>query len=295
MKGTPTAFGMKRSPAPMLLVIALLSGSSAYGQLQPLQEYQPADKSYQLTRIGTLPGAVAELGGFTAMEAQFGVAFCSAPITEAVFGIAPSGRANPHAGTVSFFSSADISRGKGTLVAAKKINLAKQGEAMGGAASDGKSVWQVLYDTKTLAQIDPAGSRVMSAIRLPRADLIGGLAYHQGSLWLHVVTERVIVQLEPSKGEIIHKIPSNPNINGLAWLNNRFFVTIDGQGVQPAVPGDPAVAELDPKTGKVLKTWPLPKNHLPHALSSDGKSLFIMMQIGKDVWRNFELYRFKFN
>ncbi len=258
-----------------------------------LTTYTPSNGSYTLHHVGTVPGAVAEMGGFAMHSASMAFAACADAVDTGVHHT-PFGRKNPYAGSLSIFSLADIVNANPQPTPIISANLGRYGNQTGGVATDGTNYYQVVYDTGVIVKNGPNG-QVAAVLKIPTAGLNGGLDYHNGTLWLHAVTAGVIVQLDANTGAVLHSIPADPSINGLAWLNNRFFVTINGQGVQPPVPGNPAVAELDPNTGAMLGYWPMPAGYLPHALTSDGANLYMMVQVGSSMWTKFQVYSFTLN
>ena len=255
----------------------------------------------KVTKIHPLPGAIAELGGLAANDSVIVASACSSAGGaggDAFAGVAAPGprpltrKANSLSGNLVHLDREHIEGKSGAPKLLVKSTIPFEGK-FGGGTWDGQNFWHVVYSKNVILKLDRTDNRIIGLIPTPSKGVTGGITFDGKDFWVHGTDAHKIFQIDRAEGKVLHSIPSNPSVNGLAWYNDRLYVSINGRGVDPPVPGDPAIQVWDPKTGRVLKSYPLPANLYPHDMAFvKPASLLIMMQEGTDAWSDFHLYKF---
>src|SRR5262245_33059774 len=121
-----------------------------------------------------------------------------------------------------------------------------------GTAFDGQHLFQIAEDR--IQKIDPKSGRVLATIPAPGGGGDSGLAWAEGTLWVHT-------------GVILRTITSNRFVTGVTW--------IDGELWHGTWEGDESdVRHVDPRTGEVLERLEMPPGVMVSGLESDGADQF---------------------
>jgi glutamine cyclotransferase len=134
-----------------------------------------------------------------------------------------------------------------------------------GTAFDGRHLFQLAADR--IQKIDPKTGRVLDTIPAPGGGGDSGLTWAEGALWVGQYRDRRIYQIDPQTGAILRTIESNRFVTGVTWVDGELW-----HGTWEADQSD--VRRVDPRTGEVLETIPMPAGVAVSGLESDGGDLF---------------------
>jgi glutamine cyclotransferase len=134
-----------------------------------------------------------------------------------------------------------------------------------GTAFDGVHLFQIADDR--IQKIDPKTGRVLATIPAPGGGGDSGLAWAEGTLWVGQYRQRKIHQIDPQTGAVLRTIESNRFVTGVTWTDGELWhATLEGD--------ESELRRVDPRTGKVLESLPMPSGVVVSGLESDGGDQF---------------------
>lgn len=145
---------------------------------------------------------------------------------------------------------------------------------LSGLAWDGRALWQSLHEAGWLRRINPETNDFDQTIVVHDYGWLSGLAWDGRHLWAVSQQKGRLVALDIESGDVVHTIPAPVAGGGVAyhdgslWLGLAYPMTFDEQTEQFEWVGDEqhyAVLQLDPANGREIGRYPL--DFLPMGLA----------------------------
>ena len=137
--------------------------------------------------------------------------------------------------------------------------------AHAGTAFDGRYLYQLAEDR--IQKIDPHDGRVLASIPAPGKGGDAGLTWAEGTLWVGQYRDRKIHQIDAETGAILRTVESQRFVTGVTWVDGELWhATWEGEASD--------LRRVDPRTGEVLETLPMPPGVFVSGLESDGAEQF---------------------
>ncbi len=138
--------------------------------------------------------------------------------------------------------------------------------AAAGTAFDGRYLFQIAAGQ--IQKIDPETAQVIASFAAPGgSSQASGLTWAEGTLWIGQYTDRQVLQIDASTGEVLRTIQSDRFVTGVTWLGDELWhATLEND--------ESELRRVDPESGAVLEALLMPEGALVSGLESDGKDSF---------------------
>lgn len=122
-----------------------------------------------------------------------------------------------------------------------------------GVAFDGECLW--VGAGSHIRRIHPETGAILAEIESPAGENTSGVAWHAGSLWVGNYKEKLILKVDPKTGAVLKRIASDRMVTGVTFCGGDLW---HGAIERSATSVDSELRKLDPETGELLATHPVP-------------------------------------
>ena len=126
----------------------------------------------------------------------------------------------------------------------------------GGLAAGGGHVWAFHFDDTKVTRID-AVTNATAEFTVPGGTGTG-IAYADGAVWLLHAAHDELVELDPSNGAVLARIPVEPSAPRKHGIVDTWWLAAGGGSLWAVDPNFDTVTRVDPASRKVVATIPVP-------------------------------------
>jgi len=129
-----------------------------------------------------------------------------------------------------------------------------------GSAWDGRYLWQIAYEEKTLSKVDLESGRILEVMPTPGKGMCSGMTFDGRYLRVANFEDEAIYQIDPAaQGKIVGRLNGYYETTGIAWdgqyLWSGVLVTANSRPELAPIMG--FIVQQGPGTGEPLQAIPL--------------------------------------